>query len=161
MKEIKKFTRLMLIGIILILIGTSFTSVAERQDNFSAIRNNPEESSEIIEIPMNRFYFIAQVYGEINISETFNYKKALIQDTYRNIEINGTVINSTLLDPFTIWPPISWIPFLRTVFLTDGSPVNLTIFRFKGKFIIKDNETKVKLYGMGYFVNIKSTLILT
>lgn len=153
MKDVNKLTKFLIFWLILILIGTSFTSIAEQQ-------NNPEETKGIIEIPMNRFYFTAQVYGEINISETFNYKKSIIPDTYRNIKINGTVINSTLLDPFSIWPPISLIPFLRMVFLTDGSPVNLSILWFKGKFYTRDNETKVRLYGEGYFVIIKSTLIL-
>ena len=153
MKKVNKLTKFLLFWLIIILASSSFTSIAEQQNNLEEIKND-------IEIPMNRFYFTAQIYGEINISDTFNYKKSIIPDTYRSIKINGTVINSTLLDPFSIWPPLSWIPFLRMVFLTNNSPVNLSIFWFKGKFWTSDNETKVRLYGQGYFVVIKSTLIL-
>lgn len=153
MKKVNKLTKFLLFWLIIILASSSFTSIAEQQNNLEEIKND-------IEIPMNRFYFTAQIYGEINISDTFNYKKSIIPDTYRSIKINGTVINSTLLDPFSIWPPLSWIPFLRMVFLTNFSPVNLSIFWFKGKFWTSDNKTKVRLYGQGYFVAIKSTLIL-
>ena len=156
----KKILKVLLIVIVVTLIGTSFTSTAEKQNNIIFNQNNQEETSENIDIPINRLYFIAQVNGEINISETCNYTKSIIPDIYRKIEINGTVINSTIMNPFAIWPPISLIPFLRTIFLTDDSPVYLTIFWFKGKFYTKDNETKVRFYGEGLFIKIEASLKL-
>ena len=156
----KKILKVLLIVIVVTLIGTAFTSTAERQHNIIFNQNSQEETSENLDIPINRLYFIAQVNGEINISETCNYTKSIIPDIYRKIEINGTVINSTIMNPFAIWPPISLIPFLRTIFLTDDSPVYLTIFWFKGKFYTKDNETKVRFYGEGLFIKIEASLKL-
>ena len=156
----KKSIKVLLIVIVVTLIGASFTSTAERLDNFTVKQNNQEETINTQDIPINRQYFIAQVSGEINISETCNYTKSIIPDIYRKIEINGTVINSTIMNPFAIWPPISLIPFLRTIFLTDDSPVYLTIFWFKGKFYTKDNETKVRFYGEGLFIKIEASLKL-
>jgi hypothetical protein len=144
----------------LILIGTSFTSTAVKLNNISVQYRNQGENSNPSGIPINRKYFIAQLSGEINISETCNYRKSIIPDIYWKIELNGTVSNSTLLDPFAIWPPISWIPFLRMVFLPNDSPVHLNITLFKGKFYTKDNGTKVRFYGEGYLININAIILL-
>ena len=156
----KKFIKLLLIGIILILLSTSFTSSAVRFNNTSVLQNDQEEPDENLDIPINRNYLIAQVSGEIIITDKCNYTRSLIPDFYRNIELNGTVTNSTLLNPFTVWPPISWIPFLRTIFLPDDAPVYLNIRWFKGKFVPKDGDTKVRFYGEALIINIRSTLKL-
>jgi len=156
----KKFVKLLLIGIILLLLFSSYSSSAVRFDNLPIFQKDPEEPDENLDIPINRNYLIAQVSGEIIITDQCNYTKSLIPDIYRNIELNGTVTNSTLLDPFTIWPPISWIPFLRTIFLPDDAPVYLNIRWFKGKFVPKDGDTKVRFYGEALIINIRTTLKL-
>ena len=142
-----KFLKILSIGIILSLIGINLIPAVAAPSN-----------TETTGIPIKRKYIIAQVSGEIVIKDTFSYKKSIIPDRYSHIEINGTVTNSTLLNPFSIWPPLSILPGLRMLFLTDNSLIHMKIEFFKGKFYTKNNETSVRFYGMGLLVNISAIL---
>jgi hypothetical protein len=111
-----------------------------------------------LDIPINRKYFIGQINGEVLLQDPISYKKSLLPERYSNIQINGTVFNSTLLNPFSIWPPIAIIPGLRMLFLTSNSTVNLTIASLKGKFYLRNDNTTVRFYGMGILINITANL---
>jgi len=156
----KKFIKFMILGTLLLILFSSYSSAFIHANNNSLQNDVQEEPNGDIEIPINRKYFIAQVSGEISITDTCNYTKSLIPDWYRNIELNGTVTNSTLLNPFTIWPPISWIPFLRTIFLADDTPVNLKINYFRGEFVPKNDNTTVRFYGEAYIIHVQTTIII-
>ena len=156
----KKFIKLMLLGTLLLLLFSSYSSAFRYTNNGSLQNDEQEEPDGDFEIPINRKYLIAQIYGEISITDTCNYTKSLMLDWYRNIELNGTVTNSTLLNPFTIWPPISWIPFLRTIFLVDDTPVNLKINFFRGEFVPRNDNTTVRFYGDAYIIHVQTTINL-
>lgn len=143
------------IAILLLISSNSFAFTS----SINSRESNSKEPEYLQNIVINRKYIIAQVSGEISISEIRNFTK-LIFNSYLNIEMNGTVINSTISNPFCIWPPISWIPGLRMIVLPENSSIHLSIKWFKGKLYTSNNGASYCLNGMGLFIRATATLKL-
>ena len=150
--------RLMLIGIIAMLVVASINHMAQPLNEIKNEDENIDEVIEPLDIPINRQYIVAQLYGEVNITDICEFRQFPFFDLVTYVEIKGTVTNSTLLNPFAIWPPISFIPGLRMIILPNEAPVHLQIRLFKGKFYTKDDGAKVRFYGIGYLVNASVVL---
>jgi hypothetical protein len=143
-------------GLILILLVINLNSAAFPHRIISN-QSNREDIAELPKITINRIYIIAEVSGEIVIKDKCNFTK-LIFNHYINLDMNGTVINSTFLNPFCIWPPISWIPGLRMIILPDNSSVHIKIKWFKGSLFTRNNGTSYALMGMGFFIWTRATI---
>jgi len=75
--------------------------------------------------------------------------------------MNGTVTNSTLLDPFCIWPPISVIPGLRTLYLPNDASIKINITRLQGKLYTLDEGETYRIQGNALIVIAYATVDLS
>jgi len=152
----KKYVKFLLFTIIFLLISVSFNNVVAKNESVYKVEKNQRYDATPFFRSVNRKHLVAHVSGEIKISEILNFTETEYTDLYKDILLNGTVINSTLLDPFTLWPPFSFLPFLKTIHLPDEYTVYLKIKLFDGKFYVKDDGEKVRFYGSAFFVDLRA-----
>ena len=149
----KKFKNFILISIlILVFTSSSFSQIIAKNDlSYEKVSNQKPILQRI-----NRRHIFAHVSGEIKISEICNYTELEYPDFYLDVKLNGTVINSTVFDPFMLWPPLSFRPNLGTITLPDDYTVFLKMKLFEGKLYIKDDGKIIRFYGAGYLVHLKA-----
>ena len=157
----KIFLKLLIVGIILILISSAIAPASTVNNNNIKIKSNYKPQDEFPIININRIYIVAQVSGKIRISDTCTFTKSITPNVYLNIEMNGTVTNSTLLNPFTIWPPISIIPGLRMLFLPDNASIHINITRLRGKLYTLDEGETYRIQGDALIVIAYATVDLS
>lgn len=129
--------------------STSYNQILEKNNNYDTYEAG---------FDINRTYCLAQIYGEINITDTIEFTDRILPDFYTDIRINGTVTNSSLPNLFSIWPPLSLFPFLRSIYLLNEMPIYIEISYFRGSLSTLNNGTSYKLYGFGLFFNVRTTI---
>lgn len=151
----KKTIKIFVIAIMINLFLINILDVGIAKSN-EEVQNDPPAG----EIKISHKYFTAQISGEILVDDIFLYKKSLIPDCYRGIEIRGTITNMTLLNPFFIWPPYAIFQGLRTVQIFTERPIHLQIKWLTGEFFNftnPDGSNQVSFQGLARLVNATIT----
>ena len=158
----KKFQKLLIAALILIFICYSMipASATNKNQINPKLNYKPQDESPLSKINFNKIYLMAQVSGKIRISDTCSFFKSPISNTYYNIVMNGTVTNSTLFDPFCIWPLISIIPGLRNLYLPNNASIYIDITRLNGEIYTQDDGETYRIRGNALIVIASATVDL-
>jgi|GEM_PF-5155722 len=132
--------------IIFLLLSVSISSVSAKTTNETV---SIESKSKI---KLERRFFFAEVFGKINVKDTYSVKKIFSELSLRVI-VNGTAVSDIEnLEFFTIWSPFGFIPWQ----FKNDQPIYLEIRLFKGFIELNETTNCVTFFGTGIGVHFVS-----